>query len=107
MGRVVQGLLRDIASCRRAATLREKCMSPAESAMEQQGKPSGSFMRELRRRKVVRTLILYILVCRGALQVGDFFSLRSVSIQMWRPETSCISLYWASRLRLRLPGFFS
>ncbi len=46
-------------------------MSSAESAMEQQEKSTGSFWRELRRRKVVRTLILYILVCWGALQVGD------------------------------------
>jgi len=30
-----------------------------------------SFMRELRRRKVVRTCILYILICWGVLQVGD------------------------------------
>lgn len=46
-------------------------MSRSESAMEEKEKSSGSFMRELRRRKVVRTLILYILVCWGALQVGD------------------------------------
>jgi hypothetical protein len=39
--------------------------------MEEKEKSTGSFMRELRRRKVVRTLILYILVCWGALQVGD------------------------------------
>ncbi|MEM1111436.1 MAG: FHA domain-containing protein [Pseudomonadota bacterium] len=31
----------------------------------------GSFLRELRRRKVTRTCILYILVCWGVLQVGD------------------------------------
>ena len=31
----------------------------------------ASFMRELRRRKVVRTCILYVLICWGVLQVGD------------------------------------
>ncbi|WP_235898742.1 FHA domain-containing protein [Parahaliea maris] len=31
----------------------------------------NSFLRELKRRKVVRTCALYILVCWGALQVGD------------------------------------
>lgn len=31
----------------------------------------GSFLRELKRRKVLRTCALYILLCWGALQVGD------------------------------------
>jgi hypothetical protein len=31
----------------------------------------GNFLRELKRRKVVRTMVLYILVCWGILQVGD------------------------------------
>jgi hypothetical protein len=46
-------------------------MTAAESDADKQAKPSGSFLRELRRRKVVRTLILYIVLCWGALQVGD------------------------------------
>ncbi len=39
--------------------------------MEEQSKGSGSFFSELRRRKVIRTCLLYILVCWGALQVFD------------------------------------
>jgi FHA domain-containing protein len=39
--------------------------------MEEQSKVSGSFLSELRRRKVIRTCLLYILVCWGALQVFD------------------------------------
>jgi hypothetical protein len=39
--------------------------------MEQNGKPSNSFFRELKRRKVTRTSILYLLLCWGVLQVGD------------------------------------
>jgi len=32
---------------------------------------SGSFFRELKRRKVTRTCVVYIVLCWGALQVGD------------------------------------
>ena len=32
---------------------------------------SGSFLRELKRRKVTRTCVVYIVLCWGALQVGD------------------------------------
>lgn len=39
--------------------------------MEEQNKSTGSFFSELRRRKVIRTCLLYILVCWGALQVFD------------------------------------
>lgn len=39
--------------------------------MEEQNKSTGSFLSELRRRKVIRTCLLYILVCWGALQVLD------------------------------------
>jgi hypothetical protein len=39
--------------------------------MEQNGKSSNSFFRELKRRKVTRTSILYLLLCWGVLQVGD------------------------------------
>ena len=39
--------------------------------METAPQESGSFFRELKRRKVTRTCIVYILVCWGALQVGD------------------------------------
>ena len=39
--------------------------------MDDQRKSSGSFFSELRRRKVIRTCLLYILVCWGALQVFD------------------------------------
>ena len=39
--------------------------------METAPQESGSFFRELRRRKVTRTCVVYILVCWGALQVGD------------------------------------
>jgi hypothetical protein len=31
----------------------------------------GNFLRELKRRRVVRTLVVYVLVCWGILQVGD------------------------------------
>lgn len=34
-------------------------------------KPGGSFFRELKRRKVLRTCVYYIVVCWIALQVGD------------------------------------
>jgi hypothetical protein len=37
----------------------------------QKGESSGSFISELRRRKVVRTCVLYVLVCWGGLQVVD------------------------------------
>ena len=40
-------------------------------SMEASPEESWSFFRELKRRKVTRTCILYILVCWGALQVGD------------------------------------
>ena len=33
--------------------------------------PGGSFLRELKRRRVVRTCIYYVIVCWVALQVGD------------------------------------
>ncbi|RLQ22396.1 FHA domain-containing protein [Seongchinamella sediminis] len=36
-----------------------------------EAKSTGSFFSELRRRKVIRTCLLYILVCWGALQVFD------------------------------------
>lgn len=39
--------------------------------MEERSKGSGSFFSELRRRKVIRTCLLYILLCWGALQVFD------------------------------------
>ena len=39
--------------------------------MEKTQSSSGSFFRELRRRKVLRTCVLYIVLCWGALQVGD------------------------------------
>ena len=39
--------------------------------MSEDRKSSGSFVSELRRRKVFRTCALYILVCWGALQVGE------------------------------------
>ena len=39
--------------------------------MDQNDKSSNSFFRELKRRKVTRTCILYVLVCWGVLQVGD------------------------------------
>ena len=39
--------------------------------MEQKKKPSNSFFRELRRRKVTRTCVLYFVLCWGVLQVGD------------------------------------
>ncbi|TGD74753.1 FHA domain-containing protein [Mangrovimicrobium sediminis] len=39
--------------------------------MEDGGKPRRSFLNELRRRKVIRTCVLYILLCWGALQVID------------------------------------
>ncbi len=39
--------------------------------MEEAQKPRRSFWSELRRRKVIRTCILYILICWGALQVID------------------------------------
>lgn len=37
----------------------------------EEAKSTGSFLSELRRRKVIRTCLLYILVCWGALQVID------------------------------------
>ena len=39
--------------------------------MSQADVPAGSFMRELKRRKVVRSVVLYVVLCWGALQVGD------------------------------------
>ncbi len=39
--------------------------------MDQDGKKSGSFLSELRRRKVIRTCLLYVVLCWGALQVAD------------------------------------
>ncbi|WP_240500169.1 hypothetical protein [Halioglobus japonicus] len=39
--------------------------------MDESGKATGSFFGELRRRKVIRTCLLYVLVCWGALQVFD------------------------------------
>lgn len=39
--------------------------------MSTQKRASGSFLSELKRRKVFRTCILYVLVCWGALQVCD------------------------------------
>ncbi len=39
--------------------------------MAQNDKSSNSFFRELKRRKVTRTCILYIVLCWGVLQVGD------------------------------------
>jgi FHA domain len=39
--------------------------------MEQNNKSSSSFFRELKRRKVTRTCILYLFLCWGVLQVGD------------------------------------
>jgi hypothetical protein len=39
--------------------------------MEHTDKPSNSFFRELKRRKVTRTCVLYLFLCWGVLQVGD------------------------------------
>ena len=39
--------------------------------MVNNGSSGGSFFRELKRRKVFRTCILYVLLCWGVLQVGD------------------------------------
>lgn len=39
--------------------------------MDEHHRPAGSFLGELRRRKVIRTCLLYILICWGALQVFD------------------------------------
>jgi len=39
--------------------------------MEQERPSSGSFISELKRRKVIRTCLLYTLLCWGGLQVGD------------------------------------
>jgi len=39
--------------------------------MEAQAKSTGSFFSELRRRKVMRTCIIYVLICWGALQFSD------------------------------------
>ena len=39
--------------------------------MAQNDKSSNSFFQELKRRKVTRTCILYIVLCWGVLQVGD------------------------------------
>lgn len=39
--------------------------------MEETGQPGGSLLRELKRRKVTRTCLLYILLCWGGLQVGE------------------------------------
>jgi hypothetical protein len=41
------------------------------STMEQSDKSSNSFLRELKRRKVTKTCVLYIVLCWGVLQVGD------------------------------------
>lgn len=39
--------------------------------MEQDRKTRSSFLSELRRRKVIRTCLLYVLICWGGLQVSD------------------------------------
>lgn len=39
--------------------------------MGEQKRKSGSFFNELKRRRVIRTCLLYILLCWGILQVGD------------------------------------
>jgi hypothetical protein len=39
--------------------------------MTRSDQPSTSFLRELRRRKVIRTCVVYIVLCWGGLQVGD------------------------------------
>ena len=39
--------------------------------MDQYDKSSNSFFRELKRRKVTKTCLLYILLCWGVLQAGD------------------------------------
>jgi hypothetical protein len=40
--------------------------------MDKKVSSTRSFLRELRRRKVIRTCVLYSLVCWGGLQVGEF-----------------------------------
>ena len=42
--------------------------------MSAQNRPGGSFLSELKRRKVFRTWILYVLVCWGVLQVSDIIA---------------------------------
>lgn len=39
--------------------------------MDQNNNSPGSFFRELKRRKVTRTCVLYVVLCWGVLQVGD------------------------------------
>jgi hypothetical protein len=39
--------------------------------MEQHNKSTNSFIRELKRRKVTKTCVLYLVLCWGMLQVGD------------------------------------
>lgn len=39
--------------------------------MDQSDKSANSFLRELKRRKVTKTCLLYVLLCWGVLQVGD------------------------------------
>jgi len=41
------------------------------TVMEEAGKGAGGFFTELRRRKVIRTCVLYAFLCWGALQVTD------------------------------------
>jgi len=69
--------------------------------MPQSDRPSGSFLSELRRRKVVRTCVVYVVLCWGALQVGD------IVVPAMGYEAQSASLYFIYLAVLGFPITFA